>query len=170
MFDFVHTTITDNNATESIFKLAKNTNNTLPFLEIHSSIIDNPFIPVLTHDAASLTVNISHVISNEIGSLSNSTTINDAESFAGGSFIDFAPLFFQTPLFVDRANRNYHLTATSPAIDYAYTPSRTPHMSRDIDFEERGFDNSTRVDNYFLSYFDIGADELSETIFKDSFE
>lgn len=171
--EFMHNTLADNTASSAIFESAKSTldSSVIPDLQVHSSIIDNQFIPVLKHNISSYPVHFSHIISNEITSMSNANTINDEENIGDGSFISFAPTFLESPLFVDRNNRNYHLAANSPAIDYAH--ARLDVRYKDMDFEDRAFDDSDIEDNYFLSWHDIGADEHYaplEVIFKDGFE
>ena len=170
--EIIHSTIADNLSTVTVIKSVSDFSSNVPSLAIHASIFDNQFIPVLTHNTFPYFVNISHVISNEIQSLSNIQTINDAENIAGGSFITFAPTFVGPALFVDRNNRDYHLAENSPAIDYAYTTPRATVMYQDIDFEDRFWDDLSIADNYTFSYFDIGADESygNDIIFKDGFE
>jgi len=77
-------------------------------------------------------------------------------------------------LFVDRANGDLHLSPNSRAIDYFNTPSRATVTHKDIDYEDRGFDdpnNQSPVSNLF--YYDLGADEyivLPDFMFANGFE
>ncbi len=71
------------------------------------------------------------------------------------------------PKFVDRGNANYHLKLISPAIDFC-NEAPTPVDYPDMDFEAYGFDYPTVSND--LGPYDIGADEVYNTIFADSFE
>lgn len=170
--EIIHNTIADNMASVSVIRAIRNGfSGKIPFLQIHSSIIDNPGVPILSHTVpfGTYTVNISAVLANETNSLTfNNLVSNDADNIAGGSFIEQ----IGSPLFVDRNNRNYHLRAFSPAIDYMLTTSRTTVLYKDMDYQDRGTDDPDVDDSYIFSYYDIGADEayFSETIFVNGFE
>lgn len=165
-YDFIHNTIADNTASTAIFRMGVNGGG--PNLAIHSTIIDNSGIDVLSHNMVNYAVNFSCIIANETDSLSESNNlINSSAGLAGGAFITQ-----DTPAFIDRNNNDYHLSIDSPAIDYCNTPTHTTVLYKDIDFENRGWDDPTQVDNSIFSFFDIGADEsyLSDIIFKNNFE
>ncbi|MCF6288956.1 MAG: hypothetical protein L3J53_06960 [Proteobacteria bacterium] len=175
--DFIHTTIADNQVSGSIFR----TDFWLGFsepgptvLDIHSSIISNPGHDVYSFNESDFSngdkmlITVSATMVNETNSISaSSTLINDAANIGGGTLLSTA-----NPLFVDRNNGNYHLSANSPAIDYFHTPSRATVLYPDIDFQTRGVDDPD-TSGAFLFYYDLGADEyifLGEEIFNNGFE
>ncbi|MBL4660883.1 MAG: hypothetical protein JKY19_11050, partial [Alcanivoracaceae bacterium] len=177
----IHNTIVDNETFNAVIDLDWNTSNSIsPLFAAHSNIIDNPGVPLISHNNISsvggfntVDVNICALITNETDSiLEINGVFNDAINFAGGDFIT------QTVpgevLFVDRANGDLHLSANSRAIDYFNTPSRTTVTYKDIDYEDRGFDdpnNQSPISNLF--FYDIGADEKIvdlDLIFVDGFE
>ena len=166
--EIVHSTFADNLVNDSILQFTGDPSGN-PDLEIHSSIFHNPNQLVLTHDIVSnYQVNISHIIANEINSLSlNNELVNQAENLIDGPLITI-----NDPLFVSSINRDYHLQSNSPAIDYALVPSGVTINYPDIDFQPRGIDNPSVVNNNALYFFDLGADEFfdDDLIFKDDFE
>ncbi len=171
---FVHNTIADNQADNSIFRTDFNPNISIPpLLEIQSTIIHNPLVDIYSFDELDFTlgggqmhINISACIVNELNTLSSILLINDAIIYPEGelnSLID--------PLFVDRNNGNYHLSGNSPAIDYIDTSQRTNVNHPDIDYQTRGFNDPIVFGTPFF-YYDVGADEAigNDFIFKDGFE
>ncbi len=166
--EIVHSTFADNVVNESILKITGDFDGN-PDLQIHASIFHNPNQLVLTHDIVSnYQVNISHIIANEINSLSlNNELVNQAENLIDGPLITI-----NDPLFVDSANRNYHLQPNSPAIDYSFVPPTISINEPDIDFQSRGIDKPDVINNNSLYFYDLGADEFinDNAIFKDSFE
>ncbi len=112
----------------------------------------------IVHDASS-----GDVYQSSPGSVSNDCTLfhesNSIPSLSTNSFVD-------NPQFVDRSNANYHLKLISPAIDFC--DSYPPVDYSDMDFEAYGFDYPTVSNNH--GPYDIGADEVYNTIFADSFE
>ena len=164
-FSFIHNTIVDNNSTGSIFNLDYNAGiagTVPPLFEAHSNIVDNPGALFLTHNANSafngiteIDVNISALITNETDSLLEINGVfNDAINFAGGDFI--SQTIPGEVLFVDRANGDLHLSPNSRAIDYFNTPSRAAVTYKDIDYQDRGFDdpnNQSPISSLF--YFDL---------------
>jgi len=164
---FVHNTIADNTASLAIFRVTNLVYT--PFLQIHSSIIHNPGIPILSHDFSDYEVNISAVMANEIVSILPANNItNEAASLPGGAY-----LAVQDPLFADRNNRDYHLSMNSLAIDFINTLERTTIEYKDTDFEDWGIDDPNNQQNSPMFFYDLGADEffpLADVIFKDGFE
>jgi hypothetical protein len=172
---FVHNTIADNQAANSIFKTDFNPNISIPpLLEIQSTIIHNPLIDVYSFDeldfiigGGQMHINVSACFVNEVDSLTSNLLINDAIIYPEGernSMLD--------PSFVDRNNGDYHLSSGSFAIDHIRTTDRTTVLHPDIDFQARGF-NAPNVSGVPLFYYDIGADEVvnkPEIMFVDSFE
>ncbi|MCB1586900.1 MAG: hypothetical protein KDI52_11495, partial [Xanthomonadales bacterium] len=70
------------------------------------------------------------------------------------------------PQFVNRANRDYHIAATSPVRDLCDASDLL--FGKDMDFENRGWDDPTISGDPY----DVGADETyaSDIIFEDGFE
>ncbi|VAW38214.1 hypothetical protein MNBD_GAMMA01-1206, partial [hydrothermal vent metagenome] len=133
---FKYSTIADNDTNIGIFRI-KNDPGTM--LLINSSIIDDVNSgPVLAFGlGGSGFVSAFCVMAHEISSLNGSSnTIDDPE-------------------FVDRLNRDYHLSNTSPAIDYCNI--LTTPTNKDMDFQSQGWDNPNLSN--FLGFYDIGADE-----------
>ncbi len=172
---FVHNTIADNQASQSIIRTDFNSNISLPpLLEIQSTIIHNPLIDVYSFDELDFTqggdqmhINVSACFANETTSLTSSILVNDAIIYPEGGLTILAD-----PLFVDRNNGNYHLSATSPAIDYINTSNRTTVIQPDIDYETRGFNDPNTIGTP-LFYYDVGADEVvdkPEIMFMNGFE
>jgi len=73
------------------------------------------------------------------------------------------------PVFVDRDNHDFHLTAQSPAIDYC-DDVITPANYKDMDGDERGWKHPGAPT--VIGLFDLGGDErhFIDLIFKDGFE
>jgi predicted outer membrane repeat protein len=177
---YIHNTIVDNSSIDSTFLFIWTTDfgGQKPTFEAHSNIIDNPGSSLLIHheisgNASTLDVNISALITNETDSLLEINGVfNDAINFAGGDFI--TETIPGEVLFIDRANGNLHLSENSRAIDYFNTPSRATVTYKDMDFEDRGYDdpnNQSPISSLF--HYDIGADErnfMPELIFTDGFE
>ena len=169
--DFIHTTIADNTLMSSsygvsIFRSVYSTGG--PDVSIHASIVDNNNTQILSHDMINYPVDISCIIANETDSISASNNlINFSEGNAGGAFISM-----DNPAFIDRNNFDYHLAQNSPAIDYCHTPTHTTVLPKDIDYEDRGYDDPNHNDLSLFTFYDIGADEsyLSDIIFIDGFD
>ena len=168
---FIHTTIADNNLLDNTFGVAvfrSEFGAGGAYLSLHSSIVDNADFDVLSHDMINYEVDISCIIANEAESMSASNNlINFSAGNAGGAFITQ-----DNPAFIDQANFDYHLAENSPAIDYCHTPTHATVLYKDIDFEERGYDDPNVSDNSLFTFYDIGVDEsyLSDVIFSDGFE
>jgi hypothetical protein len=170
--EIVHSTIADNTISSikpraaillSIFGAGD-----APALGIHSSILDNPGFENLKHNILVYTASFSCIITNDVVSLSAENDINNPiEDVAGG-----AKIFNTIAGFADRNNRDYRLVAGSAAIDLCHTPTFADVNFKDIEFQERGVDDPNRIDLYFHSFYDIGADEayVGPMIFKDGFE
>ncbi len=177
---FVHNTIADNQVVQSIFRTDFNPNITVPTsFEIHSSIISNPSYNVYSYDAldfdngsgVNMHVTVSASLLNETNSITAPATLtNDAFVYQGGPLLDTLD-----PLFIDRANGFYHLSSSSPAIDYINTTFRTLVVHSDIDYQGRGYDDPNVPDlasGGNFSYYDLGADEriVIDLIFANGFE
>ncbi|VAW35074.1 hypothetical protein MNBD_GAMMA01-1856, partial [hydrothermal vent metagenome] len=108
------------------------------FLAVGTNIDDVNSGPVLAFGlGGSGSVSAFCVMAHETSSLTGSSnTVDDPE-------------------FVDRLNRDYHLSNTSPAIDYCNI--LTTPTNKDIDFQSQGWDNPNLSD--FMGTYDIGADE-----------
>jgi hypothetical protein len=121
-----------------------------PSLGLLSNIIRNPGRDVLFIDetfGSDYTTEVDCVIANELATLAGFTR----------SLVD-------DPEFVDPSADDYHIQASSPAIDAC--DDTNPPIGADIDGDPRGSDfgsASTRV-------FDIGADEFLDGLFADRFE
>jgi len=72
------------------------------------------------------------------------------------------------PEFVDASADDYHLSLSSPAIDFCDHPEGDPVIERDIDGDLRGEDLQ-QVTNR-IGVYDLGADSVTDIVFKDSFE
>lgn len=135
-YNLKYTTIADNNTEIGLFKIADDPGTVLL---MNSSIIDDVNSgPVIAFGlGGSGFIGAFCVMAHEISSLTGaSNTVDDPE-------------------FVDRANRDYHLSNTSPAIDYCN--NLTTASNKDMDFQSHGWDNPDLSD--FMGPFDIGADE-----------
>ncbi len=178
---FVHNTIADNQVAQSIFHTDFNPNQTSSTsFEIHSSIISNPGQNIYSYDLSDydnnsgdkMHITFSASLLNETNSITTPITlINDAIIQYAGS--GGALLSTLDPLFNDRNNGLYHLSAASPAIDYVNTPARTQILASDIDFQGRGIDDPdvpNSQGNFAL--YDLGADErlIVDFMFANGFE
>ncbi len=131
-----YVTIADNDVTLGVFRIENDIGTTLL---LNSSIVDDVDSgPVIANSGASSGFIFANcVMAHETNSLNDSNnTVDDPE-------------------FVNRANFDYHLSNTSPAIDYCNT--LTTSTNKDIDFQGRGWDNPNLSNN--VGTFDIGADE-----------
>ena len=169
--EIVHSTIADN-TTSNVYGAAIfnsiSASGDAPSLGIYSSILDNPGHKNLYHNMLNYTPSFSCIITNDPASLSAENEINNPiEGLAGG-----ARILDTIAGFKDRNNRDYRLVAGAAAIDYCHTPTYAEVNFKDIEFQERGKDDPDRADNYFLSFYDIGADEayVGPLIFKHGFE
>lgn len=170
--EIVHSTIADNTISTEIYGSAilqmKSTFGDAPQLDVHSSILDNPGFPNLYHNMLNYGATFSCIITNDTVSLSSENEINNSiEGLAGG-----ARILNTIAGFADRNNRDYRLVVGAAAIDYCHTPTYAEVHFPDIEFQKRGVDDPNRSDNYFLSFYDIGADEayVGPLIFKNGFE
>ncbi len=145
-FDIAYSTFADNHA-NTIFGI----NNSSNTLNLSSSIVHDPSSgDVLVNNNANIQINC--VMAHEVSSISGNL------------------LSLNNPDFVDRSNRDFHLSASSPAIDYCNELGMTIFALRDIDFESRGFDDPNVVNNFINSFYDIGVDEFRDLIFANGFE
>ncbi len=73
------------------------------------------------------------------------------------------------PLFIDPLNHDYHISPSSPAVDYC-DESVVAAVGGDMDSEQWGWDDPNKDNTYGV--FDIGADETyaTDVIFEDDFE
>ena len=169
--DFIHTTIADNSMSSNALDVAVFRSEISaggPDLSLHSSIVENADFAVLSHNMLNYAVDISCIIANETESMSASNNlINFSEGTAGGAFISQ-----DNPIFLDPQNSNYYLAGNSPAIDYCHTPTHTTVLYKDIEFENRGYDDPNVDDLSLFTLYDLGADEsyINDRIFKDGFE
>lgn len=131
----LHSTIADNFAESAVFFVSVISVGTE--LNLHSSIV---------HD-----FNSGDVISSGSGSVSsNCNIVHEIASLTGtNNEID-------DPEFVDPVLGNFHLQASSPAIDYCHQILTT--LDKDIDFQNQGYDVLSVSD--FLGSYDVGADEF----------
>ncbi len=131
-----YVTIADNDVTLGVFRIE---NNMGTVLLLNSSIVDD--------------VNSGPVIANSgVGSgfiFANCVMAHETTSLTGSNNT------VDDPEFVNRINRDYHLSNTSPAIDYCGV--LTTASNKDIDFQGHGWDNPSLSNNF--GPFDIGADE-----------
>ena len=143
--EVIHSTFADNLIQNSAtFGITSNSE-----LRLFSSIINDPDGVVLDINPGTTTIDC--------------VMTHESNSFFGNN------IFLGDPNFVDRTNRNYHLSVDSTAIDVCDN-SMTGVLLKDIDFEDRGYEN-IKVTN-INGLFDIGADEslVNDTIFKNGFE
>ncbi len=144
-----HSTFADNFiSNSSVFGITTDSE-----LRLYSSIVHEP-------DGDVLNDNPGNVVSDCL-------MVHEAFSLSGTNSTN---LYLNDPEFVDRDNRDYHLSMdTSPAIDVCDTSMSNIHF-RDIDFDEFGTDDINVND--ISGPFDIGADEavVNDRIFKNGFE
>lgn len=151
-FDVSYSTFADNNAEIATFGVTSGSG-----LNIQSSII---------YDFSS-----SDVFGVDPGGLLDfqCLIVHETDSFT----IISEAVTAEDPFFVDPANRDYHLdAAVSPAVDYCTNAQAVP-VFKDIDFEDRGFDDVLIPNNNATNgTYDVGADEaqFSDIIFKHGFE
>lgn len=141
-----HSTIADNNITNSTFDIGIAGNSSLL---LTNSIVHDPG-PIQVFAPAQGQRSIDCVIAHE------------NNSFTGTN------IFVANPKFVDRSTGNFHIQATSPAIDLcAQTPME---QTLDADWQPRGWDDPVFLNG--SGSYDAGADEtyLNDVIFKDSFD
>jgi predicted outer membrane repeat protein len=131
-----YVTIADNDVTLGVFRIE---NNMGTVLLLSSSIVDDANSgPVIANSGAgSGFIFANCVMAHETNSLNvSNNTVDDPE-------------------FVNRINRDYHLSNTSPAIDYCGV--LTTASNKDMDFQSHGWDNPNLSN--FIGPFDVGADE-----------
>ncbi len=131
-----YVTIADNDVTLGVFRVENDIGTSLL---LNSSIVDdvNSGSVIADSGVSSGFVFANCVMAHETNSLNDSNnTVDDPE-------------------FVNRVIRDYHLSNTSPAIDYCNT--LTTSSNKDIDFQGIGWDNPSLSN--FLGPYDIGADE-----------
>ncbi|MCF6288954.1 MAG: hypothetical protein L3J53_06950 [Proteobacteria bacterium] len=147
-----YSTFADNNADTATFGVSFNSE-----LDLFSSIVDDSTTGI--------------VVDIETGGVFNKDCIL-VHSIVGFD-LDGDFVIAGDPIFVDSNNRNYHIDATmSPAVD-ACNNSQGPAVYKDIDFQDRGFDDLSIINHPSTNgAFDIGADETqgNDNIFKDGFE
>ena len=148
-------TMTDNDASDAVIVARDSTFGHAERLEIYSSILWEPAAAgiLLSFDASTQTEVDCLLVNSNIG-------------LPAGDFITVLP-----PVFADAGAGDYHLTESSPAVDYCDAAAYLP-THRDIDGSQRGVDNPQVPDNFLISWYDIGADELTspDLIFSDGFE
>jgi len=135
VMNVLHSTITDNFAETAVFGISPISVGTL--VNLHASII---------HD-----VNSGDIISSGSGPISSHCNIGHEISSLNGS-----NNLADDPEFINSAAGDYHLLASSPAIDYCN--QTFTNISQDIDFQSQGYDVLSIND--FLGPYDIGADEF----------
>ena len=128
-----YSTIADNDSDQVVFDIGSSVT-----LNLQSSIIHDADSGNLVN-ATSGTINSNCVMAHEITSFSGTNNVLD------------------DPEFIDRANRDYHLDASSdsPAIDYCTVFPNS--LNKDIDYQERGYDDLSLSNN--IGTYDLGADE-----------
>lgn len=150
----IYSTFADNKALFATFGLEGTAN-----MSVYSSIIYDPSSSDVfdfissgqdqpTHDA-------------------NCLIVHETDSFDS----DNAEITITDPMFVDASNGDYHISATSPAIDYC-TDIIAVSQYADIDGEDRGFDDPITPNNVTNGFYDIGADETykNDVIFNTGFD
>jgi len=126
------------------------TGSSTDMVEIYSSVVYEPEGPVYGGGAVGAThVLDCLVVANDFGLPAASTRVSEAD-----------------PDFVDPSGDDYHLSQSSPAVDYCDTAFAAP-SDRDIDQQIRGHDASGIPSLHGIQ--DLGADEL-RGLFADGFE
>jgi len=143
-----------------------------------NTIADNniPASSASVANSAGITSLFGNIIHDESGA---SALLTSSPAFASEHYNivnDFGNMITTTtnveddPMFIDRANNDYHIDASlSPAVDYSSHYS-IHQGTQDTDGDLRGWDDYT-VGNIY-GRFDAGADETydNDIIFKDGFE
>ncbi|MDA8016137.1 MAG: hypothetical protein MPN21_01715 [Thermoanaerobaculia bacterium] len=145
-------TMTRNQASEAVIVTRDDTFGDADGLEIYSSILwETSTGPLLEPGGTPLSLDC---------------LIVDDSSGLPGDYISVVP-----PVFLDALAGDYHLHPSSPAVDYCDTAAYSP-KSTDLDLQERGWDHPEIPDQFLISWYDIGADELNlaAPIFVDGFE
>jgi predicted outer membrane repeat protein len=138
--NILHSTIANNFAETAVFIVSAISVGTT--LNLHSSIV---------HDQ-----NSGDIISPSSGVVSSNCNItHEIISLTGTNNI------VDDPEFVNSAQGDYHLQASSPAVDYCHQILTT--LNKDIEFQEQGYDILS-ISN-FLGSYDIGADEFYDKTF-----
>ncbi|VAW39406.1 hypothetical protein MNBD_GAMMA01-1061, partial [hydrothermal vent metagenome] len=141
---------------------------------IHSTFADNLIqnsatFGITSNSELRLYSSIVHDPQGVVLDINPGTTIIDCIMAHETSSFTGTNVFLNDPDFIDRNNRDYHLSPNSLAIDVCDN-SQSSIQYKDIDFQSRGMDNINIVD--INGSFDIGADETSgnDVIFEDGFE
>lgn len=103
---------------------------------------------------------------NPAGVTADCNLVFDAATLPSGSDAEVAP-----PAFANPAAGDYHLTASSAALDFCAGPTDPSRL--DVDGEERGVDTPSRPSRFPGAFIDAGADELDSAppaLFRDGFE
>lgn len=140
----VNNTVVDNNVTKALIQVS-NTNENSPSMILGSILHESNSIKVIDGDAAE-NVSFSCVVTH------------DTSSFVGTN------MFIGDPEFVDRANGDFHLQPSSPAIDMCSEDDAIPNQT-DIDHQDRGWDVPGIMN--MSGPFDVGADEYIPSITAD---
>ncbi|MGJ8664480.1 MAG: hypothetical protein ACSHWU_12565, partial [Marinicella sp.] len=140
-----HSTFADNDVTVSVFDVD-------PALDSSMSLFSS-----VVHDPSS--GNLFGAISGDL--MVNCVVAHEAASFTGTQVV------VGDPMFVNRAEGDFHLAAGSPAVDLCL--GIPMFNALDMNMEPRPWDDLGQLDG--LGIFDAGADEsyLSDVIFKDGF-
>lgn len=146
--DFFYNTAADNQA-HHVFQLLTSASH---FLSVHNSIIRNDAIL----DERGIQNN-----TNQFDCL----LLTEHQSLSG----NLGVLSLQDPLFTDSNNGDYRPTAQSPAIDMCDETTFNGAQFRDLDNQNRGFDDPGQANH--LGPFDAGAyEQVDDLIFAHDFE
>lgn len=138
----------------------------------YSTIADNNITDIIIDDLNGAVDVKSSIISDQVDVIQTVTSNNDNfecliahenQSYSSGSAT------VTDPLFKDRANGDFSLTATSPAIDYCYEAIQLNTVGDDYEADLRGVDHPGVAD--FLGPFDLGFNAFNHRIlFRNGFD
>lgn len=147
-FNLQHTTIVDNASLMNVTEILGQSNALMV-----NSIIYNPTVGPYV-DVVSGTSTAQCLFVDPVNNTTSAQVIGMSTATFNGAFIN-------------PGIRDYHLTDTTPLIDSCQTPQINP-TALDIDGQAIGYDDP--MFGAGLIIYDVGADEVSDILFKDGFE
>ena len=147
--DFFYNTLVENSAL-GVFELSSGAQHTL---NIHNAIINHQGVTLNENGSSNNLIGTDCVFLSEQASLTGNVGV----------------VLMSDPGFVDAENGDYHLSASSDAIDFCDEQLFIGSGYNDLNGKQRGFDDLTV--NNFLGPFDAGAYEFNnDEIFSHGFD